>query len=180
MLNSTTLLTQSKYFSSVFNGAIFDGPVRLYFAQYHEGLALEIYFHIEGLLRSTGNLGSSRSRNFKKHIFMLLYPTHELFIAATESQVTEGAIGTVVGTVVGTVIGTVIGSGVPCADSKIYTGALGDDLLLAWSAPMSANIQGRIQSVVRNILGQPSSTHGQGQEINAEPVGRIFGRHIET
>lgn len=47
MRSNYTPLMQTKYFSPAFNSAIFDGPTRIYFAQFHESFALKVYFLIQ-------------------------------------------------------------------------------------------------------------------------------------
>ena len=39
-------ITQSSFYSPAFNGAIFDGPLRLYFSQAQEAMALKFYFEL--------------------------------------------------------------------------------------------------------------------------------------
>jgi hypothetical protein len=72
-------LTQSRYYSPAFNAAIFDGPVRIYFAQYQEALALKIYFRLQDRLQ--GWLGSAQqlARVKLPNAFIMLYPTDEIF-----------------------------------------------------------------------------------------------------
>lgn len=71
-------LTQSKFYSPAFNAAIFDGPLRIYFAQYQESLALEIYFRIQQVIKG---LESNRQKlkNLGSNIFVMLYPSVEVF-----------------------------------------------------------------------------------------------------
>lgn len=71
MAASVSRLTQSQYFSPVFNTAVFDGPVRIYFAQKHEAYALEIYFKISSRLRSI--FGDSLNRK-APNVFVMIHP----------------------------------------------------------------------------------------------------------
>ncbi|OQW46843.1 MAG: hypothetical protein A4S09_02740 [Proteobacteria bacterium SG_bin7] len=75
---SVATLTQSKFYSPAFNAAIFDGPLRIYFAQYQESLALEIYFKIQQVLK---NFTESRKqlKNIGANIFVMLYPSSDVF-----------------------------------------------------------------------------------------------------
>ncbi len=85
---SVATLTQSKFYSPAFNAAIFDGPLRIYFAQYQEALALEIYFKIQQALK-----GFSESRkhlkNLGANIFVMLYPSSDVFNLSFEPAANE-------------------------------------------------------------------------------------------
>lgn len=79
MAQSVIHLTQSRFYSPVFNAAVFDGPVRIYFAQHQEALALKVYFKLQQYLQDTY---STFRKNFKQHgqtIFLMLYPNSESF-----------------------------------------------------------------------------------------------------
>lgn len=79
MAQSVIHLTQSRFYSPAFNAAVFDGPVRIYFAQHQEDLALRVYFKLQQYLQETY---SAFRKNFKQHgqtIFLMLYPTQETF-----------------------------------------------------------------------------------------------------
>jgi len=79
MAQSVIHLTQSRFYSPVFNAAVFDGPIRIYFAQHQEALALKVYFKLQQYLE---DMYSSFRKNFKQHgqtIFLMLYPTQESF-----------------------------------------------------------------------------------------------------
>jgi hypothetical protein len=73
---SVSRLTQSQYFSPVFNTAVFDGPVRIYFAQKQESYALEVYFKISSRLRSM--LGESLNRK-SPCVFVMIHPNEDGF-----------------------------------------------------------------------------------------------------
>lgn len=79
MRSSYTTLMQSKYFNPAFNSAIFDGPVRIYFAQFHEALALKIYFLIQQKLSAEVLQAKVLSRATGANILVLIYPTAETF-----------------------------------------------------------------------------------------------------
>lgn len=66
-------VTQSKYYHSNFNSAIFDGPVRLYFNQEQESIALQIYFRVQELLSKMPRRLSG------PNIFVMLYPDADSF-----------------------------------------------------------------------------------------------------
>lgn len=79
MINdSISLFTQSQYYSTAFNAAIFDGPIRIYFAQYQEPAALKIYFQLQKELKETYLLAKDLFRQTGKHIFIMLYPSVDL------------------------------------------------------------------------------------------------------
>ncbi len=83
MTSSLATLTQSKYYSPAFNGAIFDGPLRIYFAQYQEALALEIYFKIQQRLKSLGE-GRQHLKSLGSQVFVMLYPSSDVFSLSFE------------------------------------------------------------------------------------------------
>ena len=72
-------ITQTSYYSPVLNAAIFDGPLRLYFSQYHESEALKIYFQIQERVE---NWKTSLRNDLKErgvNVFIMLYPDQESF-----------------------------------------------------------------------------------------------------
>lgn len=94
MKSSYSSLMQSKYFSPAFNSAIFDGPLRIYFAQFHESLALKIYF----LLQQKWPTEFSRAKDLSKaahaNILVMIYPTEDSFAQSlgSESRVAPWAV----------------------------------------------------------------------------------------
>lgn len=79
MGHSVIHLTQSQFYSPVFNAAVFDGPIRIYFAQHHENLALKVYFRLQQYLKDGY---ATLRKSFKYHgqtVFLMLYPTPEAF-----------------------------------------------------------------------------------------------------
>lgn len=79
MAQSVIQLTQSRFYSPAFNAAVFDGPIRIYFAQHQETTALKVYFMLQQYLKETYSLFR---KNFKHHgqtVFLMLYPTAESF-----------------------------------------------------------------------------------------------------
>ncbi len=70
-------LMQSRYYSPAFDAAIFDGPLRIYFAQYQEPEALKIYFRLQEKMREMSLQGQMRGH--QKNIFVMVYPNRELF-----------------------------------------------------------------------------------------------------
>lgn len=86
MKSSYSSLMQSKYFSPAFNSAIFDGPVRIYFAQFHESLALKIYF----LLQQKWPTEFARAKDLSKaahaNVLIMVYPTEESFLQSVDGE----------------------------------------------------------------------------------------------
>lgn len=84
MRSSYTTLMQSKYFNPAFNSAIFDGPVRIYFAQFHEALALKIYFMIQQKLENELGKAKELSKASGANILVMIYPTEDSFLLSFE------------------------------------------------------------------------------------------------
>ena len=74
-----TYVTQSRFFSPVFNAAIFDGPIRIYFAQFQEAQALKLYHNLQeryaDVRKNARGLFKARGQN----IFVMLYPNVDTF-----------------------------------------------------------------------------------------------------
>ena len=77
---------QSKYFNPAFNSAIFDGPIRIYFAQFHESLALKVYFMIQQRLLNEVAIAKDRSKASGANILVMVYPTVESFELSFEDS----------------------------------------------------------------------------------------------
>jgi hypothetical protein len=73
------LVTQSRYFSPAFNAAIFDGPIRIYFAQYQESQALKLYFNLQNRFGDVRKQARGIFKNRSQNIFVMLYPSAEVF-----------------------------------------------------------------------------------------------------
>jgi hypothetical protein len=76
-------ITQSPFYSPAFNGAIFDGPLRLYFSQSQEALALKFYFELRS---KTQDLTELWPRNSGPSLYVMIYPTEETFDLCFVSQ----------------------------------------------------------------------------------------------
>ena len=76
-------ITQSPFYSPAFNGAIFDGPLRLYFTQSQEALALKFYFELRS---KTQDLTEMWPRNLGPSLYVMIYPTDETFDLCFVSQ----------------------------------------------------------------------------------------------
>lgn len=77
-------LTQSRFYSAAFNSAVFDGPLRLYFAQFQEEQALRLYFRIRKALEAQGLVLGVGIKGKEKTIFILMYPSHDAFAMCFE------------------------------------------------------------------------------------------------
>ncbi len=76
-------ITQSPFYSPAFNGAIFDGPLRLYFTQSQEALALKFYFELRS---KTHDLAALWPRTSGPSLYVMIYPTEETFDLCFVSQ----------------------------------------------------------------------------------------------
>lgn len=76
-------ITQSPYYSPAFNGAVFDGPLRLYFSQSQEALALKFYFELRA---KTQSMTEQWPRSGGVNLFVMIYPTEETFDLCFLSQ----------------------------------------------------------------------------------------------
>ena len=64
----------TRFYSPVFNTALFDGPIRLYFSQSYETVALKIYHLLQTDFTSTWNALKDHTSNSKEHLFLIIYP----------------------------------------------------------------------------------------------------------
>lgn len=129
MAQSVIHLTQSRYYSPVFNAAVFDGPIRIYFAQHQEALALKVYFHLQEYLKETY---ATFRKTFKQHgqtVFLMLYPTLESFENSFSQDDT---------------LGTVIAE------------RLGDDYVLGVRGPLNDTNYDEVFQTVKTILQAPA------------------------
>lgn len=79
-------LMQSKFFNPAFNSAIFDGPVRIYFAQFHESLALKIYFSLQQNFAAELAKAKEMHQLCGRTILVMLYPSEESFSMSFENE----------------------------------------------------------------------------------------------
>ncbi len=78
-MTSDGRFTESRFFSPIFNSAIFDGPIRIYFAQPQEPLALGLHFEIHEKNRKLLERAKSCARVWDAMICIMLYPDTEMF-----------------------------------------------------------------------------------------------------
>lgn len=86
MRSSYTTLMQSKFFNPAFNSAIFDGPVRIYFAQFHEALALKLYFLVQQKLSAEMTRAKDYSKASGANILVMIYPTEDSFVLSFDES----------------------------------------------------------------------------------------------
>lgn len=86
MKNGYSQLIQSKYFVTDFNSAIFDGPIRIYFTQIQEPLALKVYFHIQNRFADAVKKLKDTSTGVPTSLFILIYPNNEGFAKGFDSN----------------------------------------------------------------------------------------------
>lgn len=87
-------ITQTPYFSPAFNAAIFDGPIRIYFAQYQEEEALKIYFRVQEYVSETHPGLKEELKDLDKNVFIMFYPNADLFARSfSEDECNEEKLG---------------------------------------------------------------------------------------
>lgn len=91
MAQSVIHLTQSRFYSPAFNAAVFDGPIRIYFAQHQETMALKVYFLLQQYLKETYAIFRNSFKHHGQTVFLMLYPNGESF----ESSFNKNEKGTV-------------------------------------------------------------------------------------
>jgi hypothetical protein len=72
-------VTQSRYFSPVFNAAIFDGPIRIYLAQFQEAQALKLYYNLQERFSEVRKQARGLFKERGQNIFVMMYPNEETF-----------------------------------------------------------------------------------------------------
>ena len=77
--DQVTYVTQSRFFSPVFNAAIFDGPIRIYFAQFQEAQALKLYYNLQERFADVRKQARGLFKERGQNIFVMLYPNEETF-----------------------------------------------------------------------------------------------------
>lgn len=64
----------TRFYSPVFNTALFDGPFRIYFSQSYESSALKIYHILQTQHEDLWARLKTWSLTTKEHVFLLMYP----------------------------------------------------------------------------------------------------------
>ncbi|MEZ0391133.1 MAG: hypothetical protein ACAH59_02885 [Pseudobdellovibrionaceae bacterium] len=86
MKGTYSALMQSRFFTPAFNSAIFDGPLRIYFAQFHESLALKIYFTLQQRFPHELARAKEMHKFLERTVLVMVYPTSESFHHSFESE----------------------------------------------------------------------------------------------
>lgn len=86
MKASYSNLMQSRFFSPAFNSAIFDGPVRIYFSQLHESLALKIYFSLQQKHPDILSKAKELHKMFGMNMLVMIYPSQDSFQMSFEGS----------------------------------------------------------------------------------------------
>ncbi len=79
MRGTYAALMQSKFFTPAFNSAIFDGPLRIYFSQAHESVALKVYFSFQQKYPVEFAKAKERYNQSGQLLLLMIYPTLESF-----------------------------------------------------------------------------------------------------
>lgn len=64
----------TRFYSPVFNTALFDGPLRIYFSQTYESAALKIYHILQTEHVEFWNSLKKYNMRSKHHLFLMIYP----------------------------------------------------------------------------------------------------------
>lgn len=86
MKGTYTALMQSRFFNPAFNSAIFDGPIRIYFAQFHESLALKIYFCLQQKFAEEMSRAKELHKIHDRNVLVMLYPSQDSFKMSFETS----------------------------------------------------------------------------------------------
>lgn len=82
MASGFSAFTSSKYYHPAFNSAIFDGPIRIYFVQFHESYALNIYFSIQERFKDSLNHHKDVAKKLDQTLLIMIYPTEDSYLKA--------------------------------------------------------------------------------------------------
>jgi hypothetical protein len=63
----------TRFYNPIFNTALFDGPIRIYFSKNYESVALKIYHLLQTEYLEQWNQLRESSLKFKDHIFLMMY-----------------------------------------------------------------------------------------------------------
>ena len=79
-------ITSSKYYHPSFNSAIFDGPIRIYFVQFHETYALKIYFSVQERFKESLSHYKDIAKKTDQTVLVMIYPTEDSFQKAFNQE----------------------------------------------------------------------------------------------
>ena len=143
MRQQVSLLTQSRFHSPAFNAAIFDGPLRIYFAQYQESLALRVYFDMQKKFKDVLADVREAFRKSGISIFIMLYPSEEAFKISFHEA-----------------------SGI-----SVLTGRLGQDFVVGVPGPMSETELDSVGLKVYDIINKVKDlANSESFDKSIEPV----------
>ena len=80
-------ITSSKYYHPAFNSAIFDGPIRIYFVQFHETYALKIYFSLQEKFKEVLSHYKDIAKKTEQIVLIMIYPTEDSFQKAFSAKI---------------------------------------------------------------------------------------------
>ena len=86
MKGTYTALMQSRFFNPAFNSAIFDGPIRIYFAQFHESFALKIYFALQQKFSEEMIRAKELHKVLDRNVLLMIYPSKDSFALSFDSE----------------------------------------------------------------------------------------------
>lgn len=86
MKGTYSALMQSRFFNPAFNSAIFDGPLRVYFSQSHESLALKVYFTLQQRYANELARAKEIQKFLGRTVLVMIYPNQESFHHSFESE----------------------------------------------------------------------------------------------
>ena len=89
MHHSTSNLTQYPFYSPSLNAALFDGPIRIYFAQSQESEALKVYFQLQQKVSEFYMTGKKRFEEAGRTIFLLIYPSQVTFSQSCGEEISQ-------------------------------------------------------------------------------------------
>src|SRR6476646_1637589 len=82
----------TRFYSPVFNTALFDGPFRIYFSQAYESAALKFYHLLQSERQALWNEAKAWSLKNKEHVFLLIYPDQKsVNLVFTDSESVDGS-----------------------------------------------------------------------------------------
>ena len=64
----------TRYYSPIFNTALFDGPLRFYFSQSYESSALKLYHLLQAQHEDLWSQLKKHTQANKEHVFVMIYP----------------------------------------------------------------------------------------------------------
>lgn len=64
----------TRFYSPVFNTALFDGPLRIYFSQSYESAALKVYHLLQSQYPQQWSQLKECTQRSKEHVFLMMYP----------------------------------------------------------------------------------------------------------